>query len=333
MSIVRINFFGFLVFILLSCSQAEKIEMDLSKGGVGLIANILPAILPVDDSPFDSTKFPTLNEGQSTSVTLALKTRAASVEQFNFAWADTAGGPTISPATFTYSGSNTTNVTIIAIDNDCLDDTMTLNATRVSDSKVYALKFNVTDRDRCIFLASNSSTPGVTGPGFTGNLGGVAGADAKCQAEKPSALPGAASEYKALLGIDTVRNPTKSGGILETNWPLKVGVRYFSYSASAPEGAYIATGTSNGIGTGSAIFTFPLNSSFNHSSDTSTLTFWTGIGSASFDPMGGSYTCSTYTDGTTGFGYNGATNAISSSAIASYYFSCSTPARLICVRQ
>lgn len=329
----RVQSFGIFIFVLLSCSQAEKIEMDLSKGGIGAFLNILPSILPVDDSPFDSTAFPaSIVEGQSTSVKLTLKTRASSSEQYNFSWADPSGGSSVSPTSVTYTSSNTTNVTVTLNDNDCLDDTVVMNATRVSDSKVFALKLPVTDKDRCIFLASNSSTPGVTGPGFTGNLGGIAGADAKCQAEKPSALPGAASEYKALLSIDGTRNATRSGGILETNWPLKVGIRYFSYGAQAPEGALIATATSNGVGTGSGIFTFPLSSSINHSSDTSTLSFWTGL-SSSFDPIGGTYSCSNYTDGTTGYGYNGLQSSTSSSAVSSYYFSCTTPARLICIRQ
>ncbi|WP_243398014.1 DUF1554 domain-containing protein [Leptospira kmetyi] len=328
----RIQSFGIFLFFILSCSQAEKIEMDLSKGGIGAFLNILPSILPVDDSPFDSTAFPaTILEGQSTSLKLTLKTRAASVEQYNLTWADTSAGSTVDQVSITYTGSNTINVNVTALDNDCLDDTVVLNATRISDSKVFALKLPVTDRDRCIFLASNSSTPGVTGAGFTANLGGIAGADAKCQAEKPSALPGSASEYKALLGIEGFRNPTKTG-TSEVDWPLKVGIRYFSFSAQAPEGALIATGVSNGIGTGSAIFSFPLNSSINHSTDASALSFWTGMNST-FYPLVGTYTCSNYTDGTTGYGYDGVQNSTSSSAISSYYFSCTNLARLICVRQ
>ncbi|WP_162274116.1 DUF1554 domain-containing protein [Leptospira tipperaryensis] len=308
--------------------------MDSSKGGVGMFVNILPVIFPVSENPFDLTILPqSLNEGQSVSITLTLKTRKESNEEYRFAWADTAGSPTVSPATFIYaSGVNSTDLTLNPIDNDCLEDTMILNATRVSDSKVFSLSFKVVEADKCIFLASNSTTPGASGPGFTGNLGGIAGADAKCQAEKPADLPGNASEYKALLGITATRNPTQAPSTPATDWPLKIGVRYFSYSASAPEGALIGTTVSNGIGSGSGIFSFPLNSSIDHLSDGSALNFWTGLGS-SFDPIGGSYNCSSYTDGTSGYGYYGLRGNTSSSSVSSYYFACSSPARLICIRQ
>ncbi|MBM9500939.1 DUF1554 domain-containing protein [Leptospira sp. 201903071] len=319
---------------LLFCSKAEKVEMDLSKGGVGMFVNILPVIFPVSENPFDLTILPqSLNEGQSVSITLTLKTKKENEEEYRFVWAETAGNPVVSPASFIYkSGVNSTNLTVNPIDNDCLEDTMTLNATRVSDSKVFALSFKIIDMDKCIFLASNSTVPGVSGPGFTGNLGGIAGADAKCQAEKPTELPGNASEYKALLGITGVRNPTQAPSTAANDWPLKIGVRYFSYSASAPEGALIGTGVSNGIGSGSGVFSFPLESSIDHSSDPSMLNFWTGLGS-SFDPVGGTYDCASYTNGTTGFGYDGLRGATSASAISSYYYDCSNLARLICVRQ
>lgn len=318
---------------LFSCNKAEKVEMDMSKGGIGMFVNILPVIFPVSENPFDLTVLPqSLNEGQSTSITLTLKIRKESSETYQFAWADTAGGPTVSPSTFTYSNGNSTNLIVNPIDNDCLEDKMTLNATRVSDAKVFTLSFQIVEADKCIFLASNSSTPGASGPGFLGNLGGIAGADAKCQTEKPGELPGTAFEYKALLGIASMRNPTQAPSTPATDWPLKIGVRYFSYSPSAPEGALIGTSISNGIGSGSGIFSFPLLSSIDHSSDPSTLNFWTGLGN-NFDPIGASYSCSSYTDGSGGYGYYGLRAATTSASVSNYYFSCASPARLICIRQ
>ncbi|RHX88103.1 hypothetical protein DLM78_03845 [Leptospira stimsonii] len=328
----RFWFLGFFFFSLF-CNKAEKVEMDMSKGGIGMFANILPVIFPVSENPFDLTALPQrLMEGQSTSIILTLKTGKENNETYQFAWADTTGSPTVAPSMFTFSSGNSATLILNPVDDDCLEDTMTLNATRVSDSKVFTLSFQIIETDKCIFLASNSATPGVSGPGFLGNLGGIAGADAKCQAEKPKDLPGNASEYKALLGISSFRNPTQAPSTPETDWPLKIGVRYFSYSPSAPEGTLIGTSVSNGIGSGSGIFSFPLNSSVDHSSDPSTLSFWTGLGSG-FVPIGTSYNCSSYTDGSSGYGYDGLKGSRNSSAFSRYYFSCSSPARLICIRQ
>ncbi|PKA03060.1 hypothetical protein, partial [Leptospira ellisii] len=118
----------------------------------------------------------------------------------------------------------------------------------------------------------------------------------------------------------------------ENDWPIKIGIRYFSYSTSAPEGEWIATGVSNLIGAGSGIFSFPLNSSLNHISDTSALDFWTGLNS-SFEPVS-TFNCSGYTMGapSSGFGYFGARGVVNSSAIGSYYEACEELNRIICVR-
>nr|PJZ94798.1 hypothetical protein CH379_00905 [Leptospira ellisii] len=86
------------------------------------------------------------------------------------------------------------------------------------------------------------------------------------------------------------------------------------------------------IGAGSGIFSFPLNSSLNHISDTSALDFWTGLNS-SFEPVS-TFNCSGYTMGapSSGFGYFGARGVVNSSAIGSYYEACEELNRIICVR-
>lgn len=90
-------FIGIFLF-LFSCNSAERIEMDMSKCGIGMFANILPVIFPVSENPFDLTVLPqSLNAGQSTSIKLTLKTRKENNETYQFAWADTAGSQTVSP--------------------------------------------------------------------------------------------------------------------------------------------------------------------------------------------------------------------------------------------
>lgn len=306
--------------------------MDISKGGAGMFLNFVPAFINAEESPFDLSVLPeSLFEGQSAAITLTLKNPGSSPEKYEFSWSDNSSAPSLSPTNHSYTISDrTANLTVIPIDDDCLEDTMSIQAKRVSDSKIFTFEFRIQEVDRCIFLASNA-LPDMQGPGYSGNLGGIGGADLRCRNEKPPALPGEPSEYKALLAIDGVRNPT-SIGTSENDWPIKIGIRYFSYSTSAPEGEWIATGVSNLIGAGSGIFSFPLNSSLNHISDTSALDFWTGLNS-SFEPVS-TFNCSGYTMGapSSGFGYFGARGVVNSSAIGSYYEACEELNRIICVR-
>ncbi|TGM53346.1 hypothetical protein [Leptospira adleri] len=49
------------------------------------------------------------------------------------------------------------------------------------------------------------------------------------------------------------------------------------------------------------------------------------------NPIGASYNCSSYANGSGGYGYYGL--RATTTSVSSYYFSCASPARLICVRK
>jgi cysteine-rich repeat protein len=150
------------------------------------------------------------------------------------------------------------------------------------------------------------------------NFGGIAGADAACNADKPTS-----STYKALLvdgssRIACVSAKCEDDGISESlDWVL------------APNTTYVSADGTTVIGTTTnvAIFEFPLSASFG----TSGLSYWTGLTSnwTSGD------TCSAWT-GTTGFfADEGLGDATDSSAIQGVGESCATLAGAVfaCVEQ
>lgn len=116
---------------------------------------------------------------------------------------------------------------------------------------------------------------------YTGALiGGITGADSKCQTEKTSnfaSVPGAATEYKAFLVNDTgtkrqaCSTPDCSGGILENiDWVLKPNTDYYRLDGATD--TKIFTTNASGIVdfTGGATLLTAIDSS-------GTTKWWTGI--------------------------------------------------------
>ena len=108
---------------------------------------------------------------------------------------------------------------------------------------------------------------------FGGDLGGTAGADAKCDAR--AAALGYPGTYKAIIGNNTVPPNRIACGNANcgtphvddnTDWVLKANSRYYR----AEDGALIGTTTAD------RIFTFPLSAGFS-SVDTSGVYGWSGI--------------------------------------------------------
>ncbi len=116
----------------------------------------------------------------------------------------------------------------------------------------------------------------ITNSTFTGDLGGIAGADAKCNsdANKPNS-----SSYKAFIvdGTNRVACTTAScstGTIEHTDWVLIPNTTYTRIDSSTP----IATTDANGL------FTFPFTNTYIDTDDTS-FSIWTGLNA---DPTGSS---------------------------------------------
>lgn len=172
----------------------------------------------------------------------------------------------------------------------------------------------------------------VSASANNGNLGGVAGADAKCNSDsnKPNG-----STYKALIAADTgssltsriaCETPNCSGGDVEhVDWVLQPSTPYVR-----PDGTLI--GTTNSL----SLFAFPLDNAF-----ASSFAFsWSGIAVATGFPSATDWTtsvntCSAWTssaplvDGTQGFSSLTLADSISGASV-----SCNdTSALLVCAEQ
>jgi hypothetical protein len=118
----------------------------------------------------------------------------------------------------------------------------------------------------------------LTVAGYNGNLGGISGADTKCQTEKTNnyaSLPGNASEYKAFLVSGTTRraclNPDCSGGVTENiDWVLKANADYYRLDGTTDTKIF----TTNASG----IVNFTGGATLLAAIDSSVTTFWwTGL--------------------------------------------------------
>lgn len=161
---------------------------------------------------------------------------------------------------------------------------------------------------------------------YNGNLGGLTGADSKCATEKTtnfSTLPGADTEYKALLADGTTRIACTSANCTDTaqntGWVLKPGTDYYR-----PDESKIFTTNTGGI--------FPFGTMGNAFSTNGTDAWWTGLetdwtSSAVNDDCGN--WASTVGNGTFGTG-----NLTTDGAIADFGADpCTNTKKILCVRQ
>jgi hypothetical protein len=119
----------------------------------------------------------------------------------------------------------------------------------------------------------------VTSSTYTGDLGGINGADEKCMAD--ANYPGEGT-YRALLSDGVTRSVNK-------DWVLIAGVKY----VQADTGTVIATANS------SSVFTFPLSASFKTSG--STLPYWSGLNASWVGESGLADNCQNWSSANSGF--------------------------------
>jgi hypothetical protein len=154
----------------------------------------------------------------------------------------------------------------------------------------------------------------VTASTYTGNLGGVNGADDKCMAD--ANYPGVGS-YRALISDGTTRTTSK-------DWPIIAGVKYIQ----ADTGAVIATANN------SSVFTFPLSVAFKTSG--STLPYWSGLNASWVGETSLADNCQGWTSANGGFfGPIGRAEDTANTAIfdSGTNTSCNASMRLVCIEQ
>lgn len=165
---------------------------------------------------------------------------------------------------------------------------------------------------------------------YNGNLGGIAGADTKCQTEKTSNfanVPGAATEYKAFIvdGVTRIACTTSNcgGGILENvDWVLKANTDYYRLDGSIDTKIF----TTNASG----IVDFNGGASLLTAIDSNASTaWWTGLDT---DWVAAGIDCVSWGGGGTGFKGNGGNTGVTS--VSNLTNNCGlAPAKLLCVRQ
>ncbi len=176
----------------------------------------------------------------------------------------------LTEATFP-AGASTIELPITVLDDQVYDPSETVSLT-LSGNPAYTVGTNnsaeltITAPDKRIFVTAST---------YNGNLGGVAGADAKCNAD--SARPDRGISYKAMLGSPGVREALNT----PRDWVLQAGVAYF---ASSNGNRYIARTNAAGV------FAFDLSAAFAAPPVTEA---WTGL-SGSWRTVGSA--CSQWTE-------------------------------------
>lgn len=252
----------------------------------------------------------TTEAGIARTFTVKLFGAITSNVSFNLTSSNTAEG-TVSPASLTFTSANwNTNqtVTVTGVDDSVADGDIayTINMSAATGDAIYAGRtptaVNVTNTDVGEKRTFISTTP------TNGILGGVAGADAICNADpaKPAIIP---NTYKALLAV----SGTRTGAPL-TGWVLSASTKYFQ-----------SNGTTQIFATNaSSIFSFGA-----FSSAFSGTTYWTGLTNG-WGPNANH--CTNWTS-SAGSGEIGDGTSTGSGSIANTTSLCNVTNSIICVQQ
>lgn len=210
---------------LLNCAQAEPIEVDASHSPVGFLLN---AFVYGAHSLRDGTENLILEEGSSRTVELEIATSSDVQKVKIFKELNASDSLTFSEEAEIQRTSGFPKILIhlaAATDANCEEESFVLSLKTQNNVGIGKVNIRIQEADKCMFFAT------ADGTGFTGNLGGLAGADAICQREKSDFLPGEKREYSAFLATTVTRKPAlniEQSGI--SVWPMRRGLRYYIHS-------------------------------------------------------------------------------------------------------
>lgn len=252
-----------------------------------------------------------LKEGTSVTLSINLSTAPNSNVTLNYSVSPT-GYLNVNSGSLTFTQTNYAtpqNLTFTTLedDNDVLENSVTLTfQSNIAATQTYNIA--IPDNDKRIFLTNTL---------YNGNLGGVSGADAKCQADANK--PSSTQAFKALIaesGADT-RSPPNASNV---DWVIKPNTYYRRND-----------GTLLFLSNASGLFTFGNFS--NAWSPSVTGLAWTGLNT---DWTPNSNQCTSWTNSTSGV--NGNYGIVNSSVTSSQIISggggtCNSSNYLICVEQ
>lgn len=193
---------------------------------------------------------------------------------------------------------------------------------KVLSGTIYAQVNSVTPLGKKIFVDMGSD-----GTGYTGNLGGISGADAKCQAS--ATTNGYSGIFKAMIadGINRYACSEVSlvngcGGIYAKDWVLAANTQYVRADGTTT----IATTTAT------QIFAFPLTNSI----DPNSKNAWTGMYTnwyPTYDPANQMTECSGWTADSDENSTYGQSNYVTNYSLTRQWAACSSKEGLYCVQQ
>ena len=154
------------------------------------------------------------------------------------------------------AGSSSVDVTITVLDDEVYDPTEEVILTLQADPAAYTLSAS----DATLEIAAMDKRIFVTAASFDGNLGGIGGADLKCNADTNK--PGVGT-YKAMIAGDRFRS-----AFPPVDWVLTAGTSYFRPA----DEVFIARALTD------AVFTFPLKATIPPSTEyVDYERVWTGL--------------------------------------------------------
>ncbi|MBK8398695.1 MAG: DUF1554 domain-containing protein [Leptospiraceae bacterium] len=304
----KLTLYVFLL-LLLNCLQAKKIPLDLSNPS----SPFSFGFFAIGDTSVTSTT--TVGLGLQVSLVGSMiegENRSFPVYLSNAPDSDVTiqisapNGLTINPTSLTFTITNFStpqNFTITANEDntDIADDIYSIQISSIeTGTQIYSI--TIRDNDRRIF---------VTNSAYNGILGGISGADAKCQADtnKPSSPSGAV--YKAMLV--NVSDTRSSSGI---DWVFQSVISY-----RRPDGTLIFSSDTNTFAFGT------LSSSWAAIAEPA----WTGL-LANWNTSNDD--CQSWTSNLSSkFGSYGTTSGTTNVAIFQNTGGCDQLKRLICVEQ
>lgn len=257
-----------------------------------------------------STSQGTLSPVFSSSVTSYTMTLANAVSAITVTPAAAAGTSITVNGVSVTSGSASGAITMNSGAN-----LITVIVTSSSGSSTYTI--NVTR------LAASVYRIFITAATYNGNLGGVSGADTKCDTD--SVRPNDGSTYRALVvdNSSTSRRACTSSNCVNPaenlNWAFKSNTQYVRSSDSTA----IMTTNSAGV--------FPFGTLNNSFTSGATVSYWTGLRN---DWQSSSNDCSDWTNSSSGLnGRTGDSSATDSTSIRNNTPACNTQWYLLCVEQ
>lgn len=264
--------------------------------------------------------------------------------QFSSCGSSSSGGGSSSSTTYTIGGTISGLIGTVILQNNSADDlSVTANgtftfATALADAATYSVAAPTQPTNQTCTVSDGSGTVSganvtsvtvacvdtyprifVTASTFTGNLGGVSGADSSCMSD--ANYPGAGT-YKALISDGSTRiactTANCGGGLEGTNWALAASKKYVR-----SDGATVISTTNP-----NKIFIYDLDNSF---SSTQGLATWTGLVS-DWTSVTDLNNCTKWTLTTT-MGRKGTPTATTTKYIDDGNQNCSSTAYLLCVEQ